>query len=250
MVRIVATFLVCLVLQIGFWIRTHEILPDMTVVPDVPGVDTVQALSFGDEEVFFRVLALQLQNAGDTFGRFTALYKYDYNKLYHWFRLLDRLDNTSNYIPSMATYYFSQTQNKPDVRYVVDYLMEHADGRVGEKWWWLVQGVYLANHKLEDKPLALEFAKKLIGAQDVPIWVRQLPAFIYEQNGDNEAALGIIKGVLDNSKDLNEGELNFMQYFVKDRLKKMGVLDDQFNVIRKEVQENPQPEKHTPPPIE
>ena len=62
-------------LQGAFWWHSHTIRPEMGIVPDVPGEATMRALSFGDEEAFFRLYALGLQNSGDTFGRFTALYK-------------------------------------------------------------------------------------------------------------------------------------------------------------------------------
>ena len=77
----VAVFVGVLIAQGLFWNHTRAIRPEMGIVPDVPGETTVRALSFGDEEVFFRLLALNIQNSGDTFGRFTALYKYDFNKL-------------------------------------------------------------------------------------------------------------------------------------------------------------------------
>ena len=109
-------FLLFLALQFAFWSQARHVKPDLSLVPDVPGKQAVKALSFGDEGFYFRVLALDIQNAGDTYGRFTALRFYDFNKLYQWFNLLDTLDNRSNMMPAMASYYFSQTQNTADVR--------------------------------------------------------------------------------------------------------------------------------------
>ena len=229
-------FALCLFLQYDYWTRTNEIRPDMSVVPDVPGVETVQALSFGDEHAFFRLLGLQIQSAGDTFGRFTPLYKYDYDKLYHWFRLLDSLDDESNYVPSMATNYYSQTQRRSDVRYIVDYLEEHTDGRLDTKWWWRVQAVYLANHKLNDLDRALALAQDLENVKDVPLWVNQMPAFIYEQRGEFDAALGIIEHILNSVDEIKPGELNFMQHFVEERLEAMGQVTDQIDAIREKQQ--------------
>lgn len=227
----------------------------MSIVPDVPGRETVKALSLGDDQFFFRLLALQLQNAGDTFGRFTALKKYDFNKLYHWFRLLDALDDTSNYIPSMATYYFSQTQNRPDVKYVVDYLVEHAAHRVDEKWWWVVQAVYLTNHKLEDKDRAINIANNLRGHTKIPLWAQQMPAFIYEQRGELQEAAAIIQQILAQKEELSKYELNFMHYFVDERLNKLESVQQQIQSRRKalkekEKQSQPEPAKPTDTPPE
>lgn len=232
-----------LMLQSVFWYDSYLVLPKMEVVPNVPGEETVEAISLGDKQFFFRYLGLQLQNAGDTYGRFTALYQYDFNKLYHWFRLLDKLDNESNYIPSMAAYYFSQTQNQPDVRYVIDYLNEHAQGRVEEKWWWLVQAAYLANHKLDNKALALKISKPLTQAQGIPLWARQTPAFLYEQRGEFDDALAIIENILSTTDDIKQGELNFMRHFVEERLDKL----EQMSENKQRLQLSPEAEEKDSP---
>ncbi len=215
-------FVAALVLQISFWTYSRTVKPDLGIVPDVPGRAAVKALSFGDEQFFFRLLGLQIQISGDTFGRSTALYKYDFVKLNQWFILLDSLDDTSNFIPTMASYYFSQTQNRPDVRYIVDYLYRHAAHRPQTKWWWLVQATYLANHVLKDKDLALQMAKPLENAgNDVPVFARQMPAFIHEQRGEFEDAYRIMQDIQKNFTNLSPGEINFMRYFVEERLKKL-----------------------------
>jgi hypothetical protein len=223
-----------LALQGAFWYHTHTRLPEMGIVPDVPGETTLKALSFGDEQALFRLLTLNIQNAGDTFGRFTALYKYDFNRLYHWFKALDGLDNQSNYIPAMATYYFSQTQYAPDVRYLVDYLEEFADGRVKEKWWWMVQAVYLADHKVKDSGRALEIANKLAGHTEIPVWAQQMPAFVHEKRGEFDAAAAIIQNIMDSEQQLPQGELNFMRHFVEERIQALDKVKADFDAQKRE----------------
>lgn len=206
--------------QIFFWTFSKEYRPDLAIVPPVPSKEAVKAISLGDEQFYFRTLAFELQNAGDTFGRFTALREYNYPKLYQWFTMLDTLDNKSHFVPSLAGYYFSQTQNTPDVIYVINYLREHAERDMYHKWWWMAQAVYLANHKLKDKEMALQLAYKLAATprDDIPLWVKQMPAFILEKMGEEQQALIIIQDILKNAENIDPGELNFMIYFIKDRL--------------------------------
>ncbi len=213
---------VFIIMQVALWTKIKVYKPDFTIVPDVPSEISVKAFSFGDEQFYFRNLAFSLQNAGDTFGRFTALKKYNYVKLYNWFKLLDILDSRSNFVPSLAAYYYSQTQHVPDVKYVVRYLDESASRDLYHKWWWMGQAVYLANHKLKNKEWALELAKKLASTprNDIPLWTKQMPAFIYEQMGEEEQAMAIIASIVNNTKKLDDGELNFMSYFITERLKK------------------------------
>jgi len=209
-----------LCLQIGYWYRTSDILPDMSIVPDVPGHQALHALSFGDDEFTFRVLALTLQNAGDTYGRFSPLRYYDFNKLYNWFNLLDELDAKSDMIPAMASYYFAQTQNTADVRYIVDYLNIHGARDVAHKWWWLLQSIYLSMHKLDDMDLALKAAKPL-NDEKVPAWAREMTAVVYEKRGEMEDALNIMEAIKKNAKDLSDKDLKYITYFVNERLGKL-----------------------------
>jgi hypothetical protein len=212
-----------LLAQLGVWNITRHYPPNMAIVPDVPSEMSVKAFSLGDGQFYFRLLAYQLQNAGDSFGRFTPLKDYNYHQLYYWFVLLDSLDHRSNFVPSIASYYFSQTQRTEDVRYVVDYLDQHASKDLYHKWWWMAQAVYLANHKLKDKDLALKLANKLAKTprDDIPLWTKQMPAFIHEQRGELDEALVIIEDIAKNADHMDEGELNFMRYFVQERLGKV-----------------------------
>jgi tetratricopeptide (TPR) repeat protein len=232
--RVVAVLVAVLIGQGLFWNYSRIIKPEMTIVPDVPGERTVRALAFGDEQAFFRLLALNIQIAGDTFGRFTALYKYDYNKLYHWFRLLNGLDNQSNYLPAMGAYYYSQSQNPKDVKYIVDFLDEYTDGRVKETWWWVTQAVYLSNFKLQDKDRALQMANRLRGVTGIPMWAQQMPAFIHEQRGEFDEAAAIIEQIAKNPDQYTQGELNFMMYFVKERLNRFDQLKQEFEKVQQE----------------
>jgi hypothetical protein len=229
----ITVFTVLLALQVAFWYNTREIRPEMDIVPAVPGERTVHALSFGDTEAFFRLHALGIQNAGDTFGRFTALYKYDFKKLGAWFHLLDTLNNQSNYLPALGSYYFSQSQNPSDVRYIVAYLDQYTRGREKEKWWWVVQASYLAQHKMGDLDLALALAKRLEGIRGIPIWAQQLPAFIHEQRGEFDDAAAIIDGVLKHPEEFNQGELNFMRHFVDERIGRLDKVKKELDAIQK-----------------
>lgn len=214
-------------LQLGYWYKTKDITPEMGIVPDVPGRQALHAMTFGDDQFYFRVLTFNLQNAGDTFGRSTSLRYYDFNKLYLWFNLLDELDPKSNIIPAMATYYFSQTQNTADVRYVVDYLYTHSVRDVGSKWWWLVQAIYLAMHKLDDKDLALKVSTPLVH-KDVPVWAQQMAAVVREKRGEMEDAYNIMQTIKEHAeaKDIKDMDLKYMTYFIKERLGKLEKIQD------------------------
>jgi hypothetical protein len=219
-----AALLLLLVCQLVIWWQVRGIAPALDIVPEVPTTHAAQAMSLGDEQFYFRWLALNVQNSGDTYGRFTALRDYDYARLYAWLELLDRLDSHSNMMPSMAAYYFSQTQKTQDVRYLVDYLYQHATRDIGNKWWWLIQAGYLAQHKLKDMDLALKVTKPLLNPA-VPVWAQQMLAVVHESRGEMDDALNIMESIRDNARHIPDADLRYMEYFVRERLHKL----DEFN---------------------
>lgn len=229
------------------WPGVRSVVPFMEIVPDVPSELTVKALSFGDEQFYFRVLAMEIQNAGDTYGRFTALRKYDYNKLEKWFYLLDTLDPKASHIVALASYIFSQTPKYEDLPHMVRYIEDHSYRDLRNNWWWMSQAVIIANHKLKDKKWALELAYKLAETPDdvkKPIWVKQMPAFILEQLGEKAEALAIIYGIAQSADDLSPGEINFMNYFIQQRL---GMVNEAVeNMQKMQQQQDAQPPQSEP----
>ena len=210
---------IALIAQITFWDSVKDIKPNLEVTPEIPTVNQTAAFSLGDEQAYFRMKTMELQMAGDTFGRTTALKDYDFPLLKKWFFYLDELDSRSNFTPSIAAYYFSRTQNPPDVIYPLDYLEAHADRDPPNKWWWYSQAIYLANSVLKDKPRALQIAKKLRAVEaDMPMWARQMEVFMHEDLGDKDTAEAIMCEVFENFTEIPELERNFMMHFFEERL--------------------------------
>jgi len=225
--------LCCIVLlfafQIIFWYKTEKIKPNLGIVPAVPTLSTVKAFSFGDEEFYFRYKGFRIQNTGDTFGRFSPLKNYDYSKLSQWFYLLDNLDSKSNYIPSLAAYYYSMTQNHQDVIYIIDFLNHHADKDPEKKWWWYYQALYLANNVYNDPDLAIKMAEKLkkYSPDSAPLWTKQMLAILLSDRGEKCEAIRVISGILeeyektDKEKSITDNEIGFMKFFIQQRMEEL-----------------------------
>lgn len=233
----IGLILLFLVFQIIFWYKTESIKPNLGIVPEVPTLSTVKAFAFGDEEFYFRYKGFRIQNTGDTFGRFSPLKDYDYSKLSQWFSLLDSLDSRSNYVPSLAAYYYSQTQNHDDVKYIIQYLNEHADKDPEKKWWWYYQAMYLANSVYGDKDIALKMAEKLkkYSPASAPLWTKQMYAVLLSDKGEKCEAIRVISGILedyqkdDAERTISDNEINFMQFFIKQRMDELKK-DKDFNL--------------------
>lgn len=218
-------FVVTFLLQIFFWKQTENIKAKFDIIPPAPSKYLVSAASLGDKEFLFRILATRLQNSGDIFAGFISLKNYDYLRIYQWITTLDTLNEKSNFVPSLAAYYYSQTQNVSDIKYIVNYLDEHASKNVDKNWWWFFQAIYLARNKLQDMNRSLELAYKLSSNNDknAPIWTKQMPAFIHEEMGDGCMAFKVIEQILKENESgtetLKPEDIDFMRFFIKERLK-------------------------------
>jgi hypothetical protein len=220
-------FVVAFVFQIIFWSETEKIKPRLDIVPPAPSKYFTSATSFGDKEFLFRALGSQLQNFGDVFAGFVSLKNYDYSRIYDWMKALDNLNDKSNFVPSLASYYYSQTQKKEDSRYVVDYLAQHSRKNIDEKWWWMMQAVFIAKSQLKDLNLARDLSYELSenNAKNAPLWTKQMPAFISEELGDGCSAFLVIENLIKESesgeRQITAEEMNFMRYFINTRLQKL-----------------------------
>lgn len=220
-------FILAFACQIFFWKKTETIHSAFDIVPQAPNRYLISAISLGDNEFLFRVLAMRLQNSGDVFAGFVSLKNYDYERIYDWMTMLDSLNEKSNLTPSLASYYYAQTPQKADTKYIVNYLDEHSSKNIDANWWWIFQAIYLAKNNLHDLDLALDLSKKLAqnNAKDAPLWTKQMPAFIGEQMGDECLAFSVIQKLIleseNGQRQIKPDEMNFMRYFISERLSKL-----------------------------
>ncbi len=209
-----------LVMQVAVWSQTNQYLPRLGLLDQVPSSVEAKLSSIGDDQLYFRIAAIQLQNAGDSFGRFTALRDYNYELLRDWMMFMDDFDSQSNFLPAISSYYYSNTQRPADNQYIIEYLEKRYDQSPVENWWWLAQAVHLALNKMEDRPLALRLAYKLAATpyEKMPRWAQQMPIFVLEKMGEREQALAIVKDLANKYNNYSQGEINFMNYFIQERL--------------------------------
>ena len=211
--------------------ETKQFMPELEILPEVPSKTSAGITSLGDEQFYFRYLTLALQNAGDTFGRATPLQDYDYATLYDWFQLLDTLDLESDFVPSIASYYYSHTQRVEDNRYIVKYLEENYDKLPDKKWFWLGQAVQIAYFILKDKDLALRLTNKLEENPDpkIPMWMKQMSAVINSKAGEAEKAEEIIKNLVSNAEHYSDSEVQFLARFLNRRMEASDAMQEVVN---------------------
>lgn len=215
--------LVVLAVAVAFWQGSSDIEARWAGVPPVPSMRTATLMTLGDRELAYRSGALTLQTLGDGGGRVVPLKDYDYHKLGAWFDVLDELDPASDHVPMIAAYYFGASYVPGDIAVIVKYLSRIGDSPAGQKWRWLAHAAYLARHRMDNLDLALDLAYKLtriqpLNGKPLPIWARQMPAFLLNAQGDKAASRQLIEEMLSSADDLHPNEVNFMKGYLVEQL--------------------------------
>lgn len=210
-------FLIAIILNFSLWINLKNIQAKWGNVPPASSKEFSASIGLGDTSFSYRIIGLMLQNLGDTGGRVTALKEYHYDDLLKWFFIGQHLDSDSDYMPFLAGYYFSATQDVQQIRFLIPYLESVGLSEKGEKWRFLAQAIYLARFVLKDVDLSLGLANKLANhkKKDLPNWTKQMPAFVMNQKGDKKDAYGFLLEILrSSSKSMHPNEVTNMKYYI------------------------------------
>ncbi len=221
--RVTLALLGVVTAAIVFWQASSDIEARWLGVPPVPSDNTAVLMTLGDSQLAYRSGALTLQTLGDGGGRVVPLKDYDYHKLGAWFDVLDMLDPAADHVPMVAAYYFGATRVPGDIAVIVNYLARIGDSPAGQKWRWLGHAAYLARHRMDNLDLALDLAYKLtriqpLSGKPLPIWARQMPAFLLNAQGDKAASRMLIEEMLSSADDLHPNEVNFMKGYLVEQL--------------------------------
>lgn len=185
---------------------------------------------FGDKQLSYRMVGSTLQNAGDTGGRTTNFKDYDYQKIEDWLWLADKLDPKSNYVPSLAAYYYSAAKEPDKLRHLLDYLEHVGSDTEGERWRWLAHAVYLARFKIYDQQRALELANHMASLQgaDMPVWTKVMPAYVEKASGRKKEARDLLLLTMSDPKlKLEQADINQNCWYINHNLReKDDGLDD------------------------
>lgn len=214
-------FTLVIALQVLAWLQVRTEQARWLNVPQVPGENGAAAFALGDRQFAYRTIGVMLQNLGDTGGRTTAFRDYDYDRLTGWFRLADKMDPHANFVPILAAFYFSSTDNPAQIVPLAQYLHDVGNSAEGQRWRWLAQAIYLARYKMNDLDKAYTWAQELaaIPRTDMPIWTKQMPAFVRNAEGDKQAAYDIMIEIMRSGKNnLPREEMNTMQYYICKRI--------------------------------
>ncbi len=185
-----------------------------------PSRIVLQLAGFGDTVPVAKLLMLHLQ-AFDLQGANQIAYRQlDYDRLSDWLERILELDPTGQYPLHAASRIYAEVQDQNRQRKMLDFVYNSFFADPDRRWRWLAHAAVIAKHQLKDLPLARRYAAAIqqhARGKDVPLWARQMEAFILEDMDELESAKIMIGGFIASGQVSEAGELRFLE----DRLKEI-----------------------------
>ena len=173
--------------------------PQTAYLPAAPDAATLRLAAFGEPATLSRLLMLWLQARDNPPGASVPFRALDYTRLTAWLSLALDLDPHSAYPLLAAARLYAEAPDADKSKQMLRFLHEQFLLAPNRRWPWLAHAVYVADHRLHDKPLALRYARALrlhVSAPAAPAWVRQMEIFIHEGLGDINSARRVIDELL------------------------------------------------------
>jgi hypothetical protein len=173
----------------------------------------LSASSLGDPVAFSRLLMLWLQGFDHQPGVSIPFIQLDYGDLIAWLDRILFLDPGSSYPLLSAVRIYSEVPDPAKQRLILDYVYNKFQENPALRWQWLAHAVYVAKHRLQDKELALRYARELrirTTAQTAPDWARQMELFVLEDMGELESAQVLLGGLIDSGEITDQREIDFL----------------------------------------
>lgn len=210
-----AIFAASLLLQIGWSGARPPPVAVAEALPAAPSPTLLALLALDEPGPVAKILMLWLQAFDNQPGLSVSFNQLDYGRVINWLDAILDLDGRFQYPLLSASRIYTEAA-RPDKKkrmlaFVHRRFLEDPEGR----WPWMAHAVYVAKHRLGDKPLALEYAKALrlnLSGDAAPPWASQMEIYALEELGEIEDAKRIIGGLLASGRFAdNPQELRFLK---------------------------------------
>ena len=182
-------------------------------LPAPPGIDTLRLSSLGDPIVMAKLLMLWLQAHDNQPGVSIPFKNLDYGRVAEWLGRILALDPRAQYPLLAASRIYGSVSDEEKTRFILDFVYREFFADPNRRWPWLAHGAIIAKHRLEDLPLALEYAQAVSDhatGPDIPNWARDMPVVILEEMGELEAATVMAGYLLSSGRVTAEHEKRFL----------------------------------------
>ncbi len=183
-----------------------------------PSMNTLRMAAFGDPVPLAKLLMLNLQAFDLQAANQVRYQDLDYDRLIAWLRVILTLDPAGQYPLHAASRIYADVADETRQRKMLEFVHEAFFADPDHRWPWLAQAAAHAKHRLHDLPLARRYAAAIqqhTKSTNVPIWAKQMEAFILEDMNELEAAKIMIGGFIASGQASEPGELKFLEERLK-----------------------------------
>ena len=187
-------------------------------LPLAPGIGALRLASFGDPVALAKALMLYLQAFDYQSGTRVPYRDLDYDRLEAWLARILELDPQGQYPLLAAARLYAEVPVESKQRSMLEFIYREFLRDPNRRWPWLAHATVIAKHRLHDLPLARRYAhaiQQYAVAADVPLWAKQMEAFILEDMNELEAARIVIGGYLQAGNIKDPAELKFLEEHLK-----------------------------------
>ncbi len=188
--------------------------PDAANLPPTPSLPALQVLSLGEPIALSKLLLLYVQSFDDQPGLQAAYHQLDFKRVQNWLALSLQLDPLGRYPLYLASHVYGETGDPVKRRQMYDFVYRQFFADPNRRWEALANAAIMARHRLDDLPLAEQYAQALreraTGAI-VPDWAKQMDIFMLADLQEYDQALALLDGLLHSGQITDAAKLRFLQ---------------------------------------
>jgi hypothetical protein len=197
--------------------RSHA--SDASDLPAAPSASAVRLFSLGDPVPAAKLLMLYLQSFDYQSGTRLPFQALDYSRLEQWLGLVLALDPRGQYPLMAASRVYADVPQADKQRSMLDFVYREFFADPDRRWPWLAHAAAVAKHRLNDMERARLYAHAIqehARGDAVPLWAKQMEAFILEDMSELETARIMIGGFIASGQVKHPGELRFLEQRLKE----------------------------------
>lgn len=204
---------IALLLQIGlnFFLPRASAKAQALTVP--PSLHSLLVASIGEPIALAKFLMLNLQAFDNQPGASLPFRDLDYPRVRDWLKRILQLDPNGQYPLLFASHLYAEVPQPEKQRLMLDFVYQQFLTDPNRRWPWLAHGVIIAKHKLNDLPLAAQYAaalRRYATGANVPSWAKQMEIFLRADMNEIETARVMLGGLIESGQVTDANELYFL----------------------------------------
>lgn len=184
------------------------------VLPQPVPAGAIKRIALGEAAIAAKLMGIWLLTYDSQAAEFMPWEALDFDRLIGWLELIQDLDMLADDVCILASSVFIEVQDQRKALRMLDLVRHQFRKAPQTNWRWMAQATLLAKYRLQDLPLAREFAHELneLGSSiGIPAWARDMEIVILQDMGEYDAASRMINTMLDQGTITDAAELAFLR---------------------------------------